>query len=249
VNPQPNYLRDAKIHQALSGVFGWIWLLGTLAALVCIVTAIFGHTHWWVAISILVGAQICKGLCREYRMAGQKAVDDAIAAKQMPSDSKNRGLQESDAAARVELSRVLSSAEQLVEQWAELLETSALSYYLAESALPAPVDELKRAILIITATRQVRGDISESEIDVYRASYACLARAIPDVKARGVNDALASVTQAGGAFNLSSAQLQEALRGIASSIPDSNSPDAMSLVAEFDNRLHAMLASYAEDEA
>jgi len=117
----------------LSGIFGWIWLLGTLAGLVCIVSAIFGHAHWWVAISVLIGAQICKGLCREYRLAGQKAIVDAIAAGQMPSDSENRGLQESDNAARAELSRILSSAEQLVEQWAELLESSALSPYHAES--------------------------------------------------------------------------------------------------------------------
>ena len=108
---------------------------------------------------------------------------------------------------------------------------------------------MKRAILIVAATRHVRGEISQNEIDVYRAAYACLARAIPDVKARRVNDAIASVSQAGGAFNLSNSQLQEAMRGIASGMPDSNTPDAMHLVAEFDNRLQSMLAMYAEDIA
>jgi len=84
-----NYLRDAKIHELIGGIFAWIWLLGTLAGVVWIIGAIFGSFSWWKAIGLIVGAQFAKVVHRDYRSAAQKAIQDGIAAGQIHIDATN----------------------------------------------------------------------------------------------------------------------------------------------------------------
>jgi hypothetical protein len=87
VTKVPNYLRDARIHDVIAGIFSWLWLLGSLAGIAWLLGALFGDFSWLITIGLLVGAQFAKAVHREYRRASQKAIEDGIAAGQIYIDA------------------------------------------------------------------------------------------------------------------------------------------------------------------
>lgn len=85
-----DFLRDAKLHEIIGGIFGWIWILGTLTGVAWMAAAVLGRASWLIAISVLLVAQFTKVVAREYNRAAQKAIAEGVAAGQIAIDANNQ---------------------------------------------------------------------------------------------------------------------------------------------------------------
>jgi hypothetical protein len=84
------FLRDARTHEVIGGVFGWIWMLGTVIGIGWIVAAFLGHASWLAGVGVVLGAQFAKAVAREYNKAARKAIANGIAAGQIVVDAANQ---------------------------------------------------------------------------------------------------------------------------------------------------------------
>ena len=89
---QTDYLRDAKTHELISGVFGWIWIATTIAAVVWLFAAIFGSWSWWVVLGLFLVSGFLKSVTREYSKSAQKAIQDGVATGQIVISSTGQAL-------------------------------------------------------------------------------------------------------------------------------------------------------------
>lgn len=251
-----NFLRDAKVHEVVGGVFGWVWILGTLVGIGWIVAAAVGDASWLIGIAVFLGAQFAKAVAREYNRAEQKAIADGVAAGETFIDAGGhaRPLNSGDrASSRAAIDSAFSWADNLVDQYAALLEHQTKSPYFWEGALPANKEDVKQALLIVATVRRGRGQISDDDLRIYKQAYTCLMYAISDERAAALESAMNSIASAGGTSNLSDAEIRDVARHIASAHQppdvDQDVPMAAVLPAEFDTRLTALLTTYTEGAA
>lgn len=85
-----DYLRDAQTHELISGLFGWLWLGGSLAGVVLILMALFGDNSWWLAIGVFLAAQFCKSVSRSYTQAAQEAMREGLANGALSAEANGR---------------------------------------------------------------------------------------------------------------------------------------------------------------
>lgn len=81
-----DYLRIAKSHEVIGGVFGWLWLIGSPIGLIWIGLAVFTDASWIGALVTFLGAQFSKSVAREYRKAAQVASAKGVELGQLRVD-------------------------------------------------------------------------------------------------------------------------------------------------------------------
>ena len=73
-----SYLRDAKRFELIGGVFGLLWIAGSLVGIIWIFVAAFSAWSWWKAIGVFLGSQFCKAVTREYNASAQKEIREGL---------------------------------------------------------------------------------------------------------------------------------------------------------------------------
>jgi len=70
---------EATVHELLAGIFGWVWILATLGAVVCLFWALFGNLSWWWTVGLFLAGGFFKAVTRQY----MKERDTALARHQI----------------------------------------------------------------------------------------------------------------------------------------------------------------------
>jgi hypothetical protein len=83
---QRDFLREAKIHELLSAVFGWLWIASSWAFFAWLFGAIFAHWSWWAVGGLLLLSAFLKLVASAYRKEAQQVSQAGIEAGQLYVD-------------------------------------------------------------------------------------------------------------------------------------------------------------------
>ena len=247
----PDALRDAKTHSRIGRFFGWAWPVTLAIGAIWLIGAIFGDFSWWVAVALLLASAYFRAAAAEYKRASERSIKAALASDQAatgPEGIARPAGEQRDvdiARSREEADQRMSWARSLVNKYAALLETPRATPYIAEGSLPAPKDDIKKALLIVAAWEQLAGSQSKEAVGMYRNAFTLLMNVVPDAQATGQEGIAASLAKTGGADKLSAPEVMAMLKQFKESFPQQvGVSEGAALALEFDQRLAAMVATF-----
>lgn len=247
----PDFLMQAKTLELVGGLFGWLWLLGSLVGLSWIIAAIFSDASWLLGLAILFGSQLSRSVADGFNRAAQKVGRDGVAAGQIVVDAKGQAYRATSMPfTRASLEDAFSSADTIVDRYAALLKRSTMSPYFSEDELPASKENVKRALLVVAAVRRGNGHISDDEVNVYKTAYSRLSFVISSEHTQFLDSSLSPIESGGGVANLDDTQFRDALRDFASAHRGRDTAQELregaTLPREFDTRFASLLSTYLQ---
>lgn len=241
--------------QLIGGLFGWIWIIASVASIYFLVAALAFNGRWsslfWAVGTGVVAKWLARGFNDHQRRVAYEAelVSRGLSPKQAqeawlmaytqgapaPAPSEGRQVGTSSTSSQA----ALLEAQEIVNKYSTVLEHSKAITH-SKTMLPAPKQQIKYALVALARHAKASG-ASPDALEPLRVGYASLADFVSerDADAATKFDSLATA----GAAELNDAELRELAGKIAASgagaldVMRGSSKEFARLTAEFDERV------------
>ncbi len=242
--------------QLVGGLFGWIWIIASLASIYFLVAALAFNGRWSSLFWAFGTGVVAKWLARAFNDHQKRVSHEAelVSRGLSPEEAQEAwfhaytqgapspappGTGHAAASSSDPSGAALLGAQELVNEYGAVLEHSQ-TVTLSEAVLPATKEQIKEALVALARHSQASGSSPET-LEPLRVGYASLADFVSERDAESANtfDSLATA----GAGELDHVKLRELAAKIAESgagaldVKRQSTEEFARLSAEFDERV------------